>query len=46
MSAAQNQAGRARLIAAAAPHSGDFPQVVPLSAVGTRLDGENQKSTK
>jgi hypothetical protein len=38
MSAAQTQAGRARLIAAAAPHSGDFLHAVPCSAVGTRLD--------
>jgi hypothetical protein len=38
MSAAQNQAGRARLIAAAAPHSGDFLHAVPCSSVGTRLD--------
>ena len=40
MSAAQTQAGRARLSAAAAPHSGDFLHAVPLpcSAVGTRLD--------
>ena len=38
LSAAQNQAGRARLIAAAAPHSGDFLHPVPCSSVGTRLD--------
>jgi hypothetical protein len=38
LSAAQNQAGRARLIAAAAPHSGDFLHAVPCSSVGTRLD--------
>lgn len=38
MSAAPNQAGRARLIAAAAPHSGDFLHAVPCSSVGTRLD--------
>jgi len=38
MSAAQTQVGRARLIAAAAPHSGDFLHAVPCSAVGTRLD--------
>ena len=37
-SAAHNQAGRARLIAAAAAHSGDFLHVVPCSSVGTRLD--------
>ena len=38
LSAAHNQAGIARLIAAAAPHSGAFLQAVPCSAVGTRLD--------
>ena len=38
LSAAQNQAGRARLIAAAAPHSGDFLHAVPCSSIGTRLD--------
>ena len=38
ISAAQTQAGRARLIAAAAPHSGDFLHAIPCSAVGTRLD--------
>ena len=38
LSAAQTQAGRARLIAAAAPHSGDFLHAVPCSSVGTRLD--------
>ena len=38
LSAAQNQAGRARLIAVAAPHSGDFLNAVPCSSVGTRLD--------
>ena len=37
-SAAQTQAGRARLIAAAAPHAGDFLHAIPCSAVGTRLD--------
>ena len=37
-SAAQTQVGRARLIAAAAPHSGDFLHAIPCSAVGTRLD--------
>jgi hypothetical protein len=36
--AAQTQSGRARIIAAAAPHSGDFLNVLPCSAVGTRLD--------
>ena len=38
MSAALTQVGRARLIAAAAPHSGDFLHALPCSAVGTRLD--------
>ena len=38
ISAAQTQVGRARLIAAAAPHSGDFLHAIPCSAVGTRLD--------
>jgi hypothetical protein len=38
LSAAPNQAGIARLIAAAAPHSGAFLQTLPCSAVGTRLD--------
>ena len=38
ISAAQTQVGRARLIAAAAPHSGDFLHAIPRSAVGTRLD--------
>ena len=38
LSAAQNQIGRARLIAAAAPHSGDFLHAIPCSSVGTRLD--------
>ena len=38
LSAAQSQAERARLIAAAAPHSGDFLHAIPCSSVGTRLD--------
>ena len=38
MSAAQTQSGRARILAAAAPHAGDFLNAVPCSAVGTRLD--------
>ena len=38
LSAAPNQAGIARLLAAAAPHSGAFLQVLPCSAIGTRLD--------
>jgi hypothetical protein len=39
LSAAQTQVGRARLIAAAAPHSGDFLHAAePCSSIGTRLD--------
>jgi len=38
LSAAQNQTGRARLIAVAAPHSGDFLNSIPCSSVGSRLD--------
>jgi len=38
LSAAQNQAGRARPIAVAAPHSGDFLNAIPCSSVETRLD--------
>ena len=38
LSAAQNQVGRARLIAAAAPHSGDFLHAVPCPSLGTWLD--------
>jgi len=38
LSAAQTQAGRARLLAAAAPHAGDFLHALPCSAVGTRLE--------
>jgi len=38
LSAAPNQAGIARLIAVAAPHSGAFLQALPCSVVGTRLD--------
>ena len=38
LSAAQSQAGRTRLIAAAAPHSGDFLAAVPCSSVGNRMD--------
>jgi hypothetical protein len=37
-SAAQNQVGLARLIAATAPHSGDFLNAIPCSTVGTLLD--------
>ena len=39
MSAATDQAGKARLIAAAAPHSGAFLHARPCAALGTRLDG-------
>jgi hypothetical protein len=38
LSAAPNQAGIARLIAAAAPHAGAFLNALPCSSVGTRLD--------
>lgn len=38
LSTAQNQIGRARFIAVAAPHSGDFLHAIPCSSVGTRLD--------
>ena len=38
LSSAQDQAGRARLLAATAPHSGDFLHAVPCSSIGTRLD--------
>jgi len=38
LSAAPNQVGIARLIAATAPHSGAFLQTLPCSAVGNRLD--------
>ena len=38
LSAAPNPTSRARLVAAAAPPSGAFLQVVPMSSVGTRLD--------
>jgi hypothetical protein len=38
LSAAPYQVGISRLIAAAAPYSGAFPQALPCFAVGTRLD--------
>jgi len=38
LSAAPNQTEKARLIAAAAPHSGAFLHARPCSALGTRLD--------
>jgi len=38
LSAASDQAGKARLIAAAAPHSGAFLHARPCSSLGTRLD--------
>jgi hypothetical protein len=38
LSSVQGQAGRARLLAAAVPHSEDFLQAVPCSSAGTRLD--------
>jgi hypothetical protein len=37
-SAASDQSGKARLIAAAAPHSGAFLHARPCSSLGTRLD--------
>ena len=40
--AAQTPVGRARLIAVAAPHSGDFLNAVPCASVGTRLDDTSQ----
>ena len=43
LSAAQTQASRARLIAAAAPSSGAFLQVIPMSSVGTRLDNTSMR---
>jgi len=39
MSAAPDQTGKARLIAATAPHSGAFLHARPCAALGTRLDG-------
>ena len=38
LSAAKTQVGRARLISAAAPHSGDFLHAIPCSAIGMRLE--------
>jgi hypothetical protein len=38
MSAALTQSGRARILAATAPHASDFWNAVPCLAVGTRLD--------
>ena len=38
MQAAPDQAGKARLIAAAAPFSGAFIHARPCSSLGTRLD--------
>jgi hypothetical protein len=38
LAAAPNLTSRARLILAAAPSSGAFLQVVPMSSVGSRLD--------
>lgn len=43
LSAAQTQASRARLIAAAAPSSGAFLQAIPMSSVGTRLDNTSMR---
>jgi len=41
LSAAPDQAGKARLIAAAAPHSGAFLHARPCSSLGTRLDNSS-----
>lgn len=41
LSAAHDQADKARLIAAAAPHSGAFLHVRPCSSLGTRLDNSS-----
>ena len=38
LATAPNQTSKARLIAVAAPHAGDFLQAVPMTATGTRLD--------
>ena len=41
LSAAPDQAGKARLIAASAPHSGAFLHARPCSSLGTRLDNSS-----
>ena len=41
LSAAHDQAGKARLIAASAPHSGAFLNVRPCGSLGTRLDNSS-----
>jgi hypothetical protein len=41
LSAAHDQAGKARLTAAAAPHSGAYLHARPCSALGTRLDNSS-----
>jgi len=41
LSAAPDQAGKARLIAAAAPHSGAFLHARPCGPLGTRLDNSS-----
>ena len=41
MSATQSPVGRARLLAVASPHSGDFLNAIPCSSVGTRLDNSS-----
>ena len=43
LSAAHTQVELARLIAAAAPHSGDFLHAVPCSSVGIRLDDTSMR---
>jgi len=45
LSAAQTQTSLARLIAAAAPSSGAFLQVIPMSSVGTRLSNTSMLIT-
>jgi len=45
VSAAQNQGGRARLTAVAAPHFVDFLYAIPCSSVGQRLDETSLRIT-
>ena len=44
MSAVQSSVGRARLLAVASPHSGDFFNAIPCSSVRTRLDNSHRDS--
>jgi hypothetical protein len=46
ISAAQGLAGLARLIATAAPHSGDFLHAIPCSSVGSDTKLRNSKKLK